>query len=340
MPIPLIFIGIAVATGLTGIGAGTKAGFDFSKAKNINENAADRINEGVSRLDTYRKQCGQSLEMLGEEKMFILQNSLLQFVNTFSQIKNVDFTDSIGLDELQDLHIDKKEFGELREMENVVLSLTGGLTAGVTGGALAAFGAYSAAATFATASTGTAISTLSGAAATNATLAFFGGGSLATGGLGMAGGTAVLGGLVAGPALLVMGVILGAKAGKAVEDAKMNAAEANVACEQLETGALQCVAIRRRTDMFYSLLTRLDAYLLPLVFQMEYIVKTEGTDYSLYSKQSKAVILAAASTAVTVKAVLDTPILTDDGMLTDESGSVFNTTEERIKLLNNVSTNS
>ena len=92
--------------------------------------------------------------------------------------------------------------------------------------------------------------------------------------------------------------------------------------------------------MFYSLLTRLDAYLLPLVFQMEYIVKTEGTDYSLYSKQSKAVILAAASTAVTVKAVLDTPILTDDGMLTDESGSVFNTTEERIKLLNNVSTNS
>ena len=340
MPIPLIFIGIAVATGLTGIGAGTKAGFDFSKAKNINENAADRINEGVSRLDTYRKQCGQSLEMLGEEKMFILQNSLLQFVNTFSQIKNVDFTDSIGLDELQDLHIDKKEFGELREMENVVLSLTGGLTAGVTGGALAAFGAYSAAATFATASTGTAISTLSGAAATNATLAFFGGGSLATGGLGMAGGTAVLGGLVAGPALLVMGVILGAKAGKAVEDAKMNAAEANVACEQLETGALQCVAIRRRTDMFYSLLNRLDAYLLPLVFQMEYIVKTEGTDYSLYSKQSKAVILAAASTAVTVKAVLDTPILTDDGMLTDESGSVFNTTEERIKLLNNVSTNS
>ena len=340
MPIPLIFIGIAVATGLTGIGAGTKAGFDFSKAKNINENAADRINEGVSRLDTYRKQCGQSLEMLGEEKMFILQNSLLQFVNTFSQIKNVDFTDSIGLDELQDLHIDKKEFGELREMENVVLSLTSGLTAGVTGGALAAFGAYSAAATFATASTGTAISTLSGAAATNATLAFFGGGSLATGGLGMAGGTAVLGGLVAGPALLVMGVILGAKAGKAVEDAKMNAAEANVACEQLETGALQCVAIRRRTDMFYSLLNRLDAYLLPLVFQMEYIVKTEGTDYSLYSKQSKAVILAAASTAVTVKAVLDTPILTDDGMLTDESGSVFNTTEERIKLLNNVSTNS
>lgn len=333
MPLPFVFIGIALATGLTGIGAGTKAGFDLSKAKSINENAAERINKGVSRLDTYRKQCGESLEMLGEEKLFILQNSLLQFVNNFSQIKNVDFTDSVGLDELKDMHIDKKEFGELREMENVVLSLTGGLTAGVTGGALAAFGAYNAAGALATASTGTAISSLSGAAASNATLAFFGGGSLASGGLGMAGGIAVLGGLVAGPALLVMGVILGAKAGKAIEDAKMNAAEANVACEQLETGALQCVAIRRRTDMFYSLLARLDAYLLPLVYQMEIIIKTEGIDYRLYSKESKAAVLAAASTAVTVKAVLDTPILTDDGMLTEESQIMADQTFKKVNML-------
>ena len=55
-----------------------------------------------------------------------------------------------------------------------------GLT-GLAGGALTALGAYGAASALATASTGTAIATLHGVAATNATLAWFGGGSLAAG---------------------------------------------------------------------------------------------------------------------------------------------------------------
>jgi hypothetical protein len=233
--------------------------------------------------------------------------------------------------ELNNLHIDQKEFGEIKEISLFAPALAEGLAAGLPGGALAAFGAYSAAATFATASTGTAISTLSGVAASNATLAFFGGGSLASGGLGVAGGSTVLGGLVAGPALLVMGVVLGLKAGAELENAKMNSAEADVACEQLETGAIQCVAIRRRADMFYSLLARLDALLLPLVFKMEEIIQNEGYDYRLYSDESKQTVLAAASVAVTVKSVLDTPILTDDGLLTNESENIFESTKAQIK---------
>lgn len=41
MPVPLLFVGIAIATGAMGIGAGAKAGIDHSKASSINENAAD-----------------------------------------------------------------------------------------------------------------------------------------------------------------------------------------------------------------------------------------------------------------------------------------------------------
>lgn len=70
----------------------------------------------------------------------------------------------------------------------------GGLVGGST-----ALGAWGLVSLIGSASTGTAISSLSGIAATNATLAWFGGGSLATGGAGMAGGFWVLGGIVAAP---------------------------------------------------------------------------------------------------------------------------------------------
>lgn len=336
MPLPLLFIGIAAATGGLGIGKGIKAGVDASEAKKINKNANELVEEATEMLNKQRTACGNSLSHLGEEKVFVLNNSLAQFLNAFTQIKNVDFTESEGLDELGKLHIDQKEFEELQEMVNFAGSFAGGAAAGTAGGALVAFGAYGAAQTLAVASTGTAISALSGAAATNATLAFFGGGSLATGGLGMAGGMAVLGGLVAGPALMVMGFVAGVAAKKNLEKAQTNQAEAIQIAADLEAGSLQCETIRRRTYMFYNLLARLDSYFLPLVYKMEDILKAEGDDYRQYSVDSKKAIASCASIAVTIKSVLDTPLLTDDGLLTEESTETVSKVEESIAKIDNI----
>ena len=137
----------------------------------------------------------------------------------------------------------------------------------------------------------------------------------------MAGGTAVLGGLVAGPALMVMGLVAGNAAKKNLEKAYTNKAEAIQIASQLNVAGLQCETIRRRTYMFYNLLARLDTYFLPLIYKMEDIVVNEGEDYRAYSTDSKKVIASCASVAVSVKTVLDTPLLTDDGLLTDESES-------------------
>lgn len=70
---------------------------------------------------------------------------------------------------------------------------------GTVAGAALGVGSWTAVSLLGSASTGIGIGTLSGVAATNATLAWFGGGSLATGGLGMAGGGIVLGGVVIVP---------------------------------------------------------------------------------------------------------------------------------------------
>lgn len=330
MPLPLLFIGLATATGGLGVGKTIKAGVDSYRASNINKSANQIVEESTNYINAQRMACGDSLKQLGEEKVFILNNNMTEFLDTFTKIKNVDFRETEGLLELSKLKIDEQDFVELRELANFAISLAGGSVAGTAGGALAAFGAYGAAQALACASTGTAIASLSGAAATNATLAFFGGGSLAAGGMGMAGGAAVLGGLVAGPALLVMGFVAGAAAKKSLEQAKTNQLEAIQLAEQLDTAAKQCEAIRRRTYMFHNLLARLDSYFLPFVYKMEDIVKNEGDDYSKYSTDSKKCIASCVSIAISIKGVLDTQILTDDGLLTDESLDTVVKTEEFI----------
>ena len=330
MALPLLFIGAAVATGAVGGTKTIKAVSDNSKAGQINEIANQSIENARDQLDRQRKEVGSALESLGKEKLTILNRSVTDFVTSFEKIKNIDFQSSIGLEELKNLHIDQNTCHELKELGNFALGVAGGAAAGMAGGALTAMGAFGAAMTFASASTGTAISTLSGAAATNATLAFFGGGSLATGGLGMAGGMYVLGGLVAGPALMVMGMITEAKSKEKLEKALSNKAQADEIVESLNAASVQCSAIRRRTYMFYNLLAHLDALFLPQVWKMQDIVENEGLDYRAYTLESKKAIAAAASTACTIKAVLDTPILTPEGELTEASENVTKEIGDRI----------
>ena len=322
MPLPLFFIGAAVATGAIGGGKTIKAVTDNTKADRINRLANSSVENSKDELDRQRKAVSTALDKLGAEKLDVLHHDVMDFVTSFEKIKNIDFQSSVGLEELKNLHIDENTFQELKELGNFAIEVAGGVAAGAVGGALTALGAYGAATTFASASTGTAIAALSGAAASNATLAFFGGGSLAAGGLGVAGGMAVLGGLVAGPALMVMGMITRAKSQEKLENALSNKAQADEIVESLNAASAQCSAIRRRTYMFYNLLAHLDSYFLPQIWKMQDIIENEGTDYRSYKPDSKKAIAAAASTACTIKAVLDTPILTVEGELTESSGKL------------------
>ena len=317
MPLPLVFIVPAAAAGMAGAGKTVKSFMDSNKANKMTEDANLRVEDARQHLERSRNLCADALSNLGEEKLLVLNGSITRFMDAFERIKNVELSESLGLEELRKLRVDKESMAELKEMAKFAATVAGGVGMGVAGGALTAFGAWSAASTFAAASTGTAISTLSGAAATNATLAFFGGGSLAAGGAMM-----VLGGIVAGPALLVMGLITGKKADEKLEIARANSAEADAICTELDNAAFKCDAIRRRTAMFYAFLARLDARFVPLIFQLEEVVAVEGEDYSRYSREAKSVVLKAATLAGSVKSLLDTPILSEDGALTEESAKL------------------
>jgi hypothetical protein len=78
-----------------------------------------------------------------------------------------------------------------------------GIGAGTIAGGSLAVGSWALVGALGSASTGAAISGLSGVAATNATLAWFGGGAVAAGGAGVSGGMAMLGGIVAVPLIAI-----------------------------------------------------------------------------------------------------------------------------------------
>ena len=330
MPIPFLFIGIGAAAGAFGVGKSVKAGIDQKEANRKNERADEIIKDASKKIETCRKNCGSAIDNLGKCKIRILDESIKPFITEFEKLNHVELSESGGLNELQKMVLDQKKFTELKELQSMATSMAGGLLSGTMAGAITAFGAYGAAGALATASTGTAIATLSGAAATNATLAFFGGGSLAAGGLGMAGGTAVLGGLVAGPALAILGVVVGAKASANLDKAYSNLSKAKEYREEMDAASSLCIGIRKRAAMFYRFLVNLNSVFEPLIYEMTQIISRKGTDYRVFSDDEKKVVAEAMAMAGVVKAILDTPILDDEGNLTQESDKMVEMMREKL----------
>lgn len=325
MPIPFFLIALGVGTAALGAGKTIKAGIDIKDAKETNEYAQSIVNRANDEAKFSRENCNNAIVELGRKKLWVLNNSVNSFIATFETIHNIELIESDGIDELQKININERSFKELKEMGITASSILGGVAGGAVGGALTAIGAYGAATTFgACATTGTAIASLSGAAATNATLAFLGGGALSIGGLGVAGGTAVLGGLVAGPALTIMGFIVGAKASANKDEAYSNLAKAREFEETVKTVKVLCKGIRMRANMFERLLIKLDCIFSPLVSELNKIITVSGTNYNDYTTDEKAVVAKCLSLITAIKMVLDTPILTEDGALTDESIEVYN----------------
>jgi hypothetical protein len=331
MPIPFILGAIGIGAGLLGLGTGIKAAVDNNDAKDIDSRAQSIIDDAKENLEKSRIRTRQALESLGNEKKWVLDHSIDQFVKAFKKLHNVDRVNLVGRD---DIKIDVHVVYDLEKMSDYISSILGGTAGGALGGALTAFAAYGGAMTFGAASTGTAIASLSGAAATNATLAFLGGGSLAVGGLGMAGGAMVLGGLVAGPALAVMGLIIGAQASENLDKARSNLAEAKKIAEELKVKSVVCNGISERSHLLNQLLTALNSLFYPQISKMEEIIQTRGVEYPTFTPDEQYTVAAACALATAINTVLNTSILTEDGRLTDASLQVADNT---VKFIQNFS---
>lgn len=157
----------------------------------------------------------------------------------------------------------------LDRANNQVVSLTAldpdiagwiqGVVNAATVGAATPAALRTAIAQMATASTGAPISTLSGAAANNATLAWFGGGSVTAGGGGMALGTKVLSVATTGPTLLMTGFTVKDLGTKAQTEADRHRAEVEVLIAQFDVQDEQLRGVQERAREILDILNRLIA---------------------------------------------------------------------------------
>lgn len=271
MPLPLLLIGAAV--GAVGVGAGIKAWFASGEAKRIADVSAASQREALEQLDRTHETENERLAGLGRSKLAVSAGTLTRIVAIADRVHAAE--NRMKATEARSISIGPSA---IDEMKNASLRAQDILRTGATAlttGALAGFGALGVAGAVGTASTGTAISALSGAAATNATLAWLGGGAISAGGAGMAGGMLALGGIVAGPALAVIGITAAIKAEKSLTEAKEHAAKVDVAIETVRTLIARIQAIGARADQVRLAIDALDGRVLPLLNPMEILLGTK-----------------------------------------------------------------
>lgn len=326
MPLPLIPIAIGAVVGLFGVKKGIDAHSDNKEAKDLAQKAQKKFDGAKKTLEKAREKCTSDLESLGQLKFEIWDRQFGRFVTLFGQLRNVEVVGTSKVEQLGSKAFSKEELAQMHKLSALASEVVGGGVTAIGSGALVGMASYGGATMLASASTGSAISTLGGVAATNATLAWFGGGSLATGGLGVAGGTAVLGGLVAAPVLAVGGMVLAAKARKNLAEARANLAKAKKAASEMRAATSLVEGIRKVAAQFLDVTVKLDERMTPALDSLEnMIVRRQKkwswlpwkvrVNFAKLSKTDQRIAHSAFLFAQTLKIVLEAPLLTQEGAL-------------------------
>ena len=338
MPLPLLLIGAAVVGGLFGAKKGIDAHSDNQEAKELARRARDKFDKAKKALEKAREGCTSDMESLGQLKFEIWDRQFGRFLELFGQLRRVEIVGSPEIGELAHFH---KELAEMRELSFQASEVVRGGVQSIVSGALVGMASYGGATMLASASTGTAISALSGVAATNATLAWFGGGSLAAGGMGVAGGMAVLGGLAAAPVLAVGGMVLAAKAKKNLAEARVGLAEAKRAASEMHSATSLVEGIHKVVLQTLDVTIELDQQFTPVLDNLDAVIAKRRrkwrwlpwgvrVNFARLPESDQRTVHFAYMFAQTLKVVLEAPLLTKEGGLRSDHSQALETGRQLI----------
>ena len=309
MPIPFLLAGLAVGTGLLGAAGHSVAKDTNTEAENVAERAKKLYDAEKEHLESLQVETETILTELGMQKKHVMETTVAQFLDAYDKIKNIELSESTGLDEIANFAINPQEALQLREFSSVYSSAFEGGAAGAVAGtaiALAVSGS---------------MPLVTGALSLAGT-------ALTLGEVGLAGGiagTALLSGIsvtpiaaIVGPAMLISGFSASMKADENLEKAKAMLAEAEAAVEKMKVAGTLCQGIADRAKMLGNLLEELNEMFQECTDMLHGIVYSKvGTsqarvDIWELTKEERDLIAVTRSLAGSVKRVIaDSHLLTE-----------------------------
>lgn len=328
MPIPFILAGAAALAG----------GVGHYKAKKMNEEAErkmeaakDLFNSTKNRLFSSQKSMENTLISLGENKKIVLDTSMEQFISSYSKIKNVNLQINQNLYEIPNYTINHDEMRQLREISTTLNKMpiaTGAATGAIIG--LAASGALPI------------VGTLAGMAGTSILAGEFAlAGSLASSALSFGAALTPIS-VVAAPVVLFTGISSAMKADENLEKARVAYAEASSKSAEMEVSITLCNAISDKSKMFNGLLNELNKLfssctplLAGLVKKHTGIFKGNMVSADKLTEGEIKLIAVTRALAGAIKAVIDTPMLTEKGNISPDFETTYNKIEKDLITFNN-----
>lgn len=325
MPLPILLL---VGAAAIGVGAQVDAKKTNKRAQEIVEEAESLYYSSKHSLEVAQRQTEESLLKLGNTKKQVLETSVNQFLSAYERIKNIELSESVGLDEIKNFTLEKQDALQLREMSDIYQSTFSSGAAGVATGAVIALAASGSlpivTGTLSVAGTALAAGEISVAA------------GLAGSALSLGATMTPLAAIVA-PAMLFSGISASMKADENLEKAQTMYAEAQAASEQMKTSEVLCGAIADRADMFDNLLHDLNslfsyctAMLDGVTRKKMGILRNKTVDAQTFTEDELKLVAVTRSLAGAVKAVIDTPILTSEGAVSNESNIIYEDTVKRL----------
>lgn len=304
--------------------SGIQAVQDRKKSIQTKEEAEKLQAEVEATNEAVRDDMNDALETFGKRRLDALHNTVgvfldyLERLNQKSKAKEYEFLTEIDI---------KPE--EIAEMKQIDMKASDAAKVLAVGGGFAAIGlagtpalVTSVVTAVATASTGTAISSLSGAAATNAVLAWLGGGAVAAGGGGMAAGATVMAALTAtataGLAVLAVGTLASAFYSRKYTEATKHLAEVQEWVAQTEASWTVMAGIKQRVLELQGLTNDLETRTIAQLHKLDpYIDNFDNTDMTQVVFFQQAAIMVKS-----MSELAQVPILDDNGNLNEQANIV------------------